>query len=196
MGDKKMDNKKTVSVNVFHILKSVMDAKAKKLNDTIREGAAAEHEHELMSKHISHLQQYAGQNSRFDPSEAHDAEELIDTYEYQMKGIGKKIARGKDARKQMEHVTQFDKTYAFACATAQTKRNIMTLNKEREEIEARMDFVSKCIEACEINMMTDAYSDEIATQARDALEYYMAEYDQLAKHLQDVNKSLQEHKTR
>ena len=28
-----MNDKKTVSVNVFHILKSVMDAKAKKLNE-------------------------------------------------------------------------------------------------------------------------------------------------------------------
>ena len=185
-----MNDKKTVSVNVFHILKSVMDAKAKKLNETIREGAAAEHEHEVMRKHISHLQEYASQNSRFDPSEAHDAEELIDTYEYQMKGIGKKIARANEARTQMPYVAEFDKTYAFACATARTKSNIKALEAERDEIEARMDFVSKRIEACEINMTTDGYCDDVAIQARRALDGYMAEYDQLAKHLHSVNTSL------
>ena len=191
-----MSNKKTLDITVFHILKSVMDAKAKKLNDTIRAGADAEHEHKLMRDHISHLQSYASQNSRFDPSEAQDAEELIESYEYQMKGIGKKIQSAAAARAQMPHVAQFNKTYALVCATAQAKGRIAALNAEREEIEARMDFVSKRIESCEINMTTDGYSDDVATQARRALDCYMTEYEQLAQHLQCINKSLQEYKTR
>lgn len=177
-----MSNKKTVSVNVFHILKSVMDAKAKKLNDTIRAGADAEHEHKLMRDHIAHLQNYASQNSRFDPSEAQDAEELIESYEYQMKGIGKKIQSAAAARAQMPHVNQFNQTYNQVCRMASAQKAIRKLMAERQQLGSKLDAIADKMDmySIQIECCTDSV---FAEDYKSTLRKYSEQYDTLAKQL-------------
>lgn len=189
-----MSNKKTVSINAFHILKSIMNAKEKKLQATVRTGEAAEQERPIMRNHIAHLQNYIIAN-QYDPAEAREAEKIMVAYEEDLKAINHKIERAGAARMQLQYVHKFNEIYQAACIKANESQAVRNLKAEQDEIEARMEFVSKRIEACEINMTTAGYSNSVAEQAHRAIDGYIAEYEQLTAHLNDVKASLRRYKT-
>ncbi len=184
------EQKKKVSIGVFHVLKSIMDNKAQTLQNDVLAGDAAEHEHQLMHEHIAHLQRYASRNYSSDPAEAREAEDLIESYEYQMKGIGKKIERGNIARKQLPIIKDFNTTYYDVCDIATTAQRIKDLMARRNTLEMRLASVEKNIESCEISAMPDTYRTNVTEQAQSDLERYNAEYARLTQDLQNVNREL------
>lgn len=187
---------KNVSINIFHILKGVMDSKAQKLQATVRAADDAAHEKELMSKHIAHLQMYAACNRSSDPHESYDAEALVESYEYQMKGIGKKIERGNAARAQLKFVKKFNETYSFACGVVATKKKLEQLMAERSSLESRLSMVEKNIEACEINMTPNTYNGDVTEQASHDISGYMEEYERLSRYLRQVNEEIADIRTK
>ena len=184
------EQKKKVSIGVFHVLKSIMDNKARTLQNDVLAGDAAEHEHQLMQEHIAHLQRYASRNYSSDPAEAREAEDLIESYEYQMKGIGKKIERGNIARKQLPIIKDFNTTYYDVCDIATTAQRIKDLLARRNTLEMRLSSVEKNIESCEITATPHTYGANVTEQAQCDLERYNVEYAKLTQDLQNVNREL------
>ena len=182
--------KKTVSLNIFHILKSVVDKKEKDLITVVQIADDAKHEQELMQDHIKHLQTYAAMNRCSDPRDAYDAEGLVETYEYQLKGISKKIARGDKAREDLAFVPQFNKTYQFACGQAAIQQELNELMKQRAKTESQLERIEKNIETCEINQSDRVYGANVKAQAKTDIEFWNDEYARVSRELAQINQSI------
>ena len=106
--------KKKVSMNVMHILKSVMDYKVKPLRETIEAGKRAAQEEPVICEYISSLQQFIS-NSRYDRGDTLEAEQEVADYEAQAGAIRGKINRANAAAEQMVHANKFYASYEDAC---------------------------------------------------------------------------------
>jgi len=70
-----MSNQKKTPIAVFHILKSIMDAKAKSSEGQAAAGRRAAAELPIMKEHIMALRQVISNCRTFDPIERREAEE-------------------------------------------------------------------------------------------------------------------------
>lgn len=177
--------KKTANIGVFHILKSVMDAKATKLRATVDVGCRAEQERPVLYEHISHLQQYVISN-RYDRDEVRDAEMTMNDYEQQAPAINTKIDCGKIAQAELKYVDMFNNTYNMVVA-APILRNLW---EQYRQIEARMDILDERMFACEINMNPSERNASVVAQSETDMEMYASEYASLTERLNDVRRQI------
>lgn len=181
--------KKKVSMNVMHILKSVMDYKVKPLHATIEAGRRAAQEEPVICEYISSLQQFIS-NSRYDRGDTLEAEQEVADYEAQAGAIRGKINRANDAAAQMVHANKFYASYEDACKKIEDAQQLKQLESQRAELENRLTSLERNMEACEINMTPNVYGDDVAEQSRDEYEHYSQEYDRTNQSLQIVLQSI------
>lgn len=181
---------KTVSINVFHILKSVMDSKAKKLSHTISAGQAAQSEKDVLHTHIANLESYISAN-RYDRESAREAEDELADYEAQVRGVEEKIAAGKAAATQMPAVISFNRTYEYAIRKSKERPSDLTsLYARRDEVLDQLWRLDDAIAACEINMNARAYGRDVHDQACIDYESYCQKYNELQQELDRLNRTL------
>lgn len=171
--------KKPVSLNVIHILKSIVDYKTPALRRDVDAGRRAEHEMPLVCEYISNLNQYII-NNRYDRAAVLDAENDLADYEYQASGIQTKINAGKIAQEQLAAAQKFNATYnTIVRSVAKPTVNLSELIAQRNELEAQLSKLDDRISACEINMNPGERGYAIATQAQSDMADYIAKYNEL-----------------
>ena len=179
------NKKKKVSMNVIHILKSVMDYKVKPLRDAVDAGKRAAQEEPVICNQIGALQHFI-ESSRYDRAEALEAEHELADYEMQASAIREKINRGNAAAEQLQHANKFYAMYKETCKSVENASKLRTFIEERAELEDRITKLERNMEACEINMTPDLYNANIADQSRIDYEYYSQEYNKLYDRLQQI----------
>ena len=177
--------KKKVSMNVIHILKSVMDYKVRPLRNAVTAGKYAAMEEPVVCEYIASLQNFIN-NSRYDRSEAMEAEQEMADYEMQASGIRAKINRGNAAAEQLVYADKFYKSYADTCHQIEIAPQLQKLESERAALESRLASLEHNMDACEINMTPNLYGVDIADQSRADYEHYSQEYDRTYQQLQNV----------
>ena len=177
--------KKKVSMNVIHILKSVMDYKVKPLHAAVDAGKRAAQEEPVICEYISSLQ-YFIENNRYDRNDTLEAEQEMADYEMQASGIRAKINRGNAAAEQLVYADKFYKSYADTCHQIEIAPQLQKLESERAALESRLASLEHNMDACEINMTPNLYGVDIADQSRADYEHYSQEYDRTYQQLQNV----------
>ena len=178
-------NKKSVSIGVFHILKSVMDAKAKPLNRLVDLGRRATQEEPLLNDQINRLYEYSAYNY-YDRSSVRDAEDAIAEYESQIYAVRERIKRGEQAQKDLEHVAQFNNTYDVIV----NGNPVAKMQDEYRIIEDRISKLDERIFACQVNMRADERDAETVAQAEHDIEYYQTEYEDLVAKREALGKQI------
>lgn len=182
---------KKVSMNVMHILQSVMDYKVKPLRATIEAGRRAAQEEPVICEYISSLQQFIS-NSRYDRGDTLEAEQEMAEYEMRASTIRDTINRGNTAAAQMVHANKFYESYRDTCRKINNIQKIRDMESERTALENRLATLERNIEACEINMTPNLYGVDFADQSRTDYKFfceqYNAVYNQLQKIISDINK--------
>lgn len=181
---------KKVSMDVINILKSVMDYKVKPLRATVDAGQRAAQEEPVICETISSLQHFIV-NSRYDRSEALEAERELAEYEMQASAIRDKINRGNMAVAQLIHADKFYKSYQDTCRKIEHASELRAMESERAELENRLATLERNMDACEINMTPNLYGVDFADQSRTDYKFfceqYNAVYNQLQKIISDIN---------
>lgn len=177
--------KKKVSMNVIHILKSVMDYKVKPLRTAMDVGKRAAQEEPVICEYISSLQ-YFIDNNRYDRNDTMEAEQEMADYEIQASAIRAKINRGNNAAAQMVHADKFYAMYKDACHQIKIAPELQQLESERAALESRLASLEHNMDACEINMTPNLYGGDIAEQSRGDYEYFAQEYNKTYESLQNV----------
>ena len=181
---------KKVSMDVINILKSIMDYKVKPLRAAVDAGKHAALKEPVIHEQIASLQHFID-NSRYDRSEAMEAERELAEYEMQASTIRDKINRGNTAATQMAYAKQFYESYRDTCRKINNIQKIRDMESERAELENRLATLERNIEACEINMTPNLYGVDFADQSRTDYKFfceqYNAVYNQLQKIISDIN---------
>ena len=168
------NTKKPAPIGVFHILKSVMDNKAKPLDRLVDLGNRASQEEPLLTEQLDRLYEYASYNY-YDRSSVRDAEDAIAEYESQLFAVRERIKRGNQAKKDLEHVKQFNKTYNAVV----NGDSVAELQNARRVIEDKISKLDDRIFACQVNMNPDERDASTVAQAEMDMEYYEGEYKNL-----------------
>lgn len=176
---------KKVSMDVINILKSVMDYKVKPLRAAVDAGKRAKDEESEISDRIVTLQRFI-YNSRYDRSEALEAERELAEYEMQESGICAKINRGTMAAEQLVYADKFYESYKDTCRQIEIAPQLQKLKFERGQLERRLVSLENNMDACEINMTPSLYGADIANQSRTDYEQFSDEYDRIYTKLQNV----------
>lgn len=187
-----MLNKKKTPIAVFNILKSVMDAKAKLLNEQLDAGRRATAELPIMKEHISALRQVILNCRTFDPSERREAEEDLEDKELQLVGIQNRIERGQRAEQELKLVQQFNTDYISICKMHLNAPRIHELNDLFYELCERQYRLDEKIIACEINMDAASRLPGFVEQARIDAAKYSEEYNDLEKRKSEIRKQIEE----
>lgn len=181
---------KKVSMDVINILKSIMDYKVKPLRAAVDAGKQAALKEPVIHEQIASLQHFID-NSRYDRSEAMEAERELAEYEMQASTIRDKINRGNTAATQMAYAKQFYESYRDTCRKINNIQKIRDMESERAELENRLATLERNIEACEINMTPNLYGVDFADQSRTDYKFfceqYNSVYNQLQKIISDIN---------
>ena len=171
-------NKKSVQIGVFHILKSVMDAKAKPLKNLAAQGRRAIQEEAVINERLGNLYNYIAAN-RHDRETVRDAEYDIAEYEAEAAVVRQYVMQGEQAKQELEHVERFNKTYNKVVGN---DNQIAKLQDDYRNVEDRIAKLDERIFACQINMNPDERDAETVADAEHDIEYYQAEYnDMVAK---------------
>lgn len=178
--------KEHASINIFHILKSVMDYKVRPLKTAANDGERAALEETQVRETISGLCTYITNNKRYNPRDAREAEEELNDYEEKLSKITNKINKGKKATEQLTHANKFYSAYEKVCNQFTTAQKIQKLESQRNDLENRLSTLDNRIEACTINMTPNLYSEDIAEQSNRDYEYYNNEYGRIHKELLQV----------
>lgn len=178
-------NKKSVQVGVFNILKSVMDAKAKSLKQLIERGEHAAHEEIVINERISNLYKYISAN-RYDRETVRDAEYDIAEYEAEAAAIRQHVIRGIQAKKDMQYVNQFNKTYNLII----NGDKIKDLQASRRILEDKIAKLDDRIFACYVNMNPDERDAETVAQAEDDIVYYENKYQDLIEQRTTIDRRI------
>ncbi|MBQ2859447.1 MAG: hypothetical protein IJE82_03730 [Alphaproteobacteria bacterium] len=176
---------KKVSMDVINILKSVMDYKVKPLRAAVDAGKRAAQEEPGILEYISSLQHFIN-NSRYDRTEALEAEQEMADYEIQASGIRAKINRGTMAAEQLVYADKFYESYKDTCRQIEIGPQLQKLEFERVQLERRLVSLENNMDACEINMTPSLYGADIANQSRTDYEQFSDEYDRIYAKLQHV----------
>ena len=172
---------KKVSMGVMNLLKSVMDYKVKPLRVLADAGVRAANEESKVCEVISNLNSYIANASRYDASDAREAEAELYDYELRAAAIRSKVDQGHNAQKQLCYADKFYKMYA----EIESKQNADRVVAERAKLEDRIAVLEKCIEACEINMTPGLYSADVVEQAKREYDLYVVEWAALYRQLQN-----------
>ena len=168
------NNKKATQLKVFNILKSIMDAKAKPLAHTIDAGNRAAQEEPVLNEKIANLYKYVSYN-RYDREAVRDAEYDIAEYEAEAAAVRTKVVDGARAKKDMEYVEQFNKTYNGVI----NGNKIKELQDARRIVEDKIAKLDSRIFACQVNMNPDERDEATVAQAERDIAYYESEYQDL-----------------
>lgn len=177
---------KKASINIFHVLKSVMDYKVRPLHTTADAGKRAMHEEALIYETLSALRTFISNNMRYNPGEAREAEAELADYESQLSAISQKVLQGKNAAEQLKHANKFYSTYKNVCRQYNTAKTLQGLESQRINLENQLAELDRRIEVCEINMTPNLYNEDIAKQSNQDYMYYYKEYENASKQLQTV----------
>ena len=180
---------KKVSMNVIHVLKSIVDYKVGKLRTDVDAGERAKQEEHLVCGYISSLQQFIN-NSRYDRNDAVEAEQELAEYEMQASAIRAKINRGNIAIEQLSHAQKFDTLYKNTCRAIENAPILHELESERATLESRLTSLERNMESCEINMTPNVYNGDIERHSRHDYECYAQEYDRTYERLQRVTQHI------
>lgn len=186
------NQKKGTPIAVFNILKSIMDAKAKTLNEQVATGRRAKDEQPILQEHIMALRQVISNCRAFDPSERREAEEDLEDKESQFLAVRDRIACGQRAEQELANVHSFNVTYNTACALCVNAGRIRELESQVAEIENKMDVLDEKIWACEINMDDTSRSSETVAQAHSDAAEYMAQYRDLEKNVYKIKEQIKQ----
>ena len=171
---------KRASENLLHILKSVMDVKARKLRRTIGDAATASTEQPILLEHMSNTRDFIARNRIYDPSETNEAEAQLADMEDQASGIQAKIDAGRVAETEMLYIDKFNKTYhkaVIAPRIQELERLAYDTANMLSEFSIKLD-TCQYFQDCEI----DEYGDY------DELEQKKAYYaDRIAAYQQELN---------
>ncbi len=184
--------KKKVSMNVMHILKSVMDYRVKPLRDAADAGHRAAMEEPEIYAAMSSLQNFIN-NSRYDRSDTMEAQAELDDYERQASAIRHKIERGAAAQQELKHADKFYATYNDACKEVQDHTTLQRLLAQKSDLENRLATLERDMDACEINMTPGLYAPDVASQAESDMAHYNNEYTRLNNSLSILISEINSH---
>lgn len=189
--------KRPVKIGVFHILKSIVDYKMPTVHATIDAGQRAAYEGNLIGEQIQNLESYIITN-RSDPSEVHEAEELICDYRDQLCGIERKVMAGAEMSKQAAAAEQFYKGYNQVVAEhrAQAARlaaaaEIKELETRRKELESELDLLDDRIFNATINCDSSVRSQDLVNDSERDLEYLTTRCAEISNQLDLIKNEIQ-----
>lgn len=180
------NQKKGAQIGVFHILKSVVDAKVPVLQDRVSAGKRAQTEYPILVDNIKALRQYVMNSRTFDPSEYYEAAADLDDKEMQLDGIQKRIDNGRTAERELAHVASFNQTYDAVCKKHNNASRIHELRAVADELEERMSHLEDKIWACQINMDNTSRAPYVVAQAHSDADDYVAQYQEVEERLLKV----------
>lgn len=182
-----MENqKKGAQIGVFHILKSVVDAKVPRLQDRVSAGKRAQAEYPILVDNIKALRQYVMNSRTFEPSECREAAADLDDKEMQLDGIQKRIDNGRTAERELAHVASFNQTYGAVCQKHNNASRVRELRAVADELEERMSRLEDKIWACQINMDNASRAPYVVSQAHSDADDYAAQYQDVEERLSMV----------
>lgn len=187
-----MSNQKKTPFAVFNILKSVIESKAKPLNEQVAAGRRAKDERPILQEHIRALRQVISNCRTFDPTERREAEEDLEDQELQLHGIQNRIVRGTQAEQELQHVHKFNELYRSAYKMHINAPRIRELSDLASEIEFRMCSLEEKIWSCEINVDPTCRAPEFVSQAQHDAEKYFSQYRELEQRLFEIKNKLKE----
>ncbi len=186
------DQKKVAPIGVFHILKSVVDAKVPKLQDRVSAGKRAQTEYPILVDNIKALRQYVMNSRTFDPSEYREAAADLDDKEMQLDGIQKRIDNGRTAERELAHVASFNQTYGAVCKKHNNASRIHELRAVADELEERMSHLEDKIWACQINMDNTSRVPYVVAQSHSDADDYVAQYQEVEERLLKVMEQIRQ----
>lgn len=186
------NQKKGAQIGVFHILKSVVDAKVPKLQDRVSAGKRAQTEYPILVDNIKALRQYVMNSRTFDPSEYREAAADLDDKEMQLGGIQKRIDNGRAAERELAHVASFNQTYGAVCKKHNNASRIHELRAVADELEERMSRLEDKIWACQINMDNASRAPYVVAQAHSDADDYVAQYQEVEERLLKVMEQIRQ----
>lgn len=186
------DQKKVAPIGVFHILKSVVDAKVPKLQDRVSAGKRAQTEYPILVDNIKALRQYVMNSRTFDPSEYREAAADLDDKEMQLDGIQKRIDNGRTAERELAHVASFNQTYGAVCKKHNNVSRIHELRAVADELEERMSHLEDKIWACQINMDNTSRVPYVVAQSHSDADDYVAQYQEVEERLLKVMEQIRQ----
>ncbi|MBO5833917.1 MAG: hypothetical protein J6R22_03105 [Alphaproteobacteria bacterium] len=176
---------KKVKAEVFDILKSLADNKARKLEETVQRGQAAKEEAPLLERQIQSLQKYV-ENNAYDRESVRDAEHDIADYESQLAAVHNKKRAADKAREDLAHYPKFKETYVSAVRgdkIDELQRAINKLRNELAKIDGNMDTEM-------INMDNETLDEDVREQARQDYDTYVLQQENLIKTMEIYKEQL------
>lgn len=184
------NQKKGAQIGVFHILKSVVDAKVSGLQDRVSAGKRAQTEYPILVDNIKALRQYVMNSRTFDPSEYYEAAADLDDKEMQLDGIQKRIDNGRTAERELTHVASFNQTYGAVCKKHNNASRIHELRAVADELEECMSHLEDKIWACQINMDNTSRAPYVVAQAHADAAKYHEEYNELENRMSKIKEQI------
>lgn len=187
-----MSNQKKAKIGVFHILKSVVDAKTAPLHYVVETGRRAQAEYPVMCEHIAALHQVISNCRTFDPNERREAEQDLEDKEVQLTGIQNRIERAQSAKNVLSDACKFNSIYTEVCNAHNNAAYIKELKGIAEELEEKMCVLEDKIWACQINMDPTSRAPYIVAQAQADADEYAAQYQDLETRLQAARNKIRQ----
>lgn len=184
------NQKKGAQIGVFHILKSVVDAKVPVLQDRVSAGKRAQTEYPILVDNIKALRQYVMNSRTFDPSEYYEAAADLDDKEMQLDGIQNRIVRGQHAEQDLKIVQQFNSNYNSACKIHKNASRIRALQELFDELCEQQYCLDEKVAACEVNMDSASRLPEFIEQAHADAAKYREEYNELEKRMSKIKEQI------
>ncbi len=185
-----MSNQKKTPITVFHILKSIMDAKAKSSAEQVDAGRRAAAELPIMKEHVMALRQVISNCRTFDPIEHREAEEDLEDKELQLVGVQNRIIRGQHAEQDLKIIQQFNSNYNSACKIHKNGPRIRELQELIDELCERQYCLDDKVAACEVNMDSASRLPEFVEQAHADSAKYREEYNELEKRMSKIKEQI------
>ncbi len=170
-------------VPLFNVLRSLVDARAPKLQRRIDAGGEAARRIPQVQAHIASLQQYADNVRRFDPADARDTERDISDQEDVLVELHRTSDDGIVAQSHMDAANRFYKVYNKVVQIPQ----IAALREEYQYLSNRQSMLIDKMDAYQFTLNPDYRSAKLCEDFSNDNEYLMNEYEQVSKRMEIIH---------
>lgn len=178
--------KRKAKIEVFDVLKGLVDKRVPGLKQQLLRGVDARHKIVSLEFRIADLQKYIT-NNRYDRAEVLETEEMIAQYEQEIKDLKTAAAKSDFAHGELNASVRFYRTYK----TVKNQAKLDDLRYEYNLLDDRADKLNDLMFGCEINMNETERSPEVYEQALDDMNRYHNEYVAVISRMKQITKEIQ-----
>lgn len=174
-------------INIFNVLKSVVDSKVSSLNQQVLTADIASAKISQYKNSIKHLQKDIDINM-YDRSTVKEDLEYIEQYENLISEHKKEVLQGNFAKRELQSAYKFYDTYRYVV----NRPRIKELRRKYNVLESRLSSLEDNMFACEINMDSNQRSESVCEQAERDFAQYEAEYKEVSTRAREILKEIKE----